>query len=132
MTSVRKQNEAPLVQDKGREKAPYRLGMEAITNTLKKQLQFILQARNILKPVIKILLLVLMVIILLRDLIHENHRQSTPIGGIEVKTNQAIIERLLQYLLNIPTTLNPDRELAHETNDSYGIKSEGFDPRILA
>ncbi|KAF0146764.1 MAG: hypothetical protein FD188_3597, partial [Ignavibacteria bacterium] len=81
MTSVRKQNEAPLVQEKGREKAPYRLGMEAITSSLKKQLQFILQARNILKPVIKILLLVLMVIILLRDLIHENHPQSTPIGG---------------------------------------------------
>ncbi|KAF0143421.1 MAG: hypothetical protein FD143_3431 [Ignavibacteria bacterium] len=73
-----------------------------------------------------------MVIILLRDLIHENHPQSTPIGGTELKTNQALIERILQYLLNIPTTLNPHRELAQETNDSYGIKSEGFDSRILA
>ena len=136
MTTVRKENEPSLVQarqqEEEEEKTPYRLDMGAITVGLKKQLPLLLQARNFLTMVIKIILLALMLIILLRDILYQNHPQSTSSVVGEVNANQALIDRILQYLLHIPITHYPHREWARETNNSYGSKAESFETRILA
>ena len=134
MTTVRKETRDSLVRtrEEEEEKRPYRLDMGAITTGLKKQLPLLIRGRNFLKMVIKIILLALMLIILLRDLLHQNHPQSTSSGAGEVKPNQALIDQILQYLLHIPITHYPHREWAWESNNSYGSKPESFETRILA